>query len=198
MKFVLLLPSKDVLAERLNYDPETGKLFWKHAPRTMFKTDAGWRQFNHRRAGKEAGHKHLKKGGGRHAIIIRGKFGGVDSWFVAHRVIYALMGVDVPDAMEIDHKNRDPWDNRWENLRIATPSQNVVNRVGGKRESEESKKLPKGVSMQAGRYKAQISIRGERKRHIGMYATPEEAAEAYKAAAMPHHGEFFCQPTGRS
>lgn len=166
----------------------------------MFKTDGAWKRFNKLCAGHIAGHKHRQCRGARDpaAIVIRGVFGGVDSWFVAHRVIYALMGVDVPEGMEIDHKNRDPWDNRWENLRIATPSQNSYNALKTDRaRTEAGRGLPKGVSPQAGRFKAQICINGK-KRHIGMYATPEEAAEAYKAAAMPHHGEFFCQPTGRS
>lgn len=193
MRIFLDMPPRGILLERLSYDQESGKLFWKVAPRSVFRTDGAWKRFNSTRAGNEAGHKHSHRNGERHAIVIRGTFSGEDCWFVAHRIIYAMMGVEVPAGMEIDHKNRDPWDNRWDNLRIATPTQNSFNSLKGSRSrTEAGKGLPKGVSPQAGRFKAQICINGK-KRHIGMYATPEEAAQAYRAAAMPQHGEFFCQ-----
>lgn len=40
---------------------------------------------------------------------------------------------------------------------------------------------PTGVSLVAGRYKAQVSINGRRK-HLGYFDTPEAAHAAYKAA----------------
>lgn len=43
--------------------------------------------------------------------------------------------------------------------------------------------LPTGISLVAGRYKAQVSIEGRRK-HIGYFDTPEAAHEAYKAAKL--------------
>lgn len=97
------------------------------------------------------------------------------------------MGVEIPDGFEIDHKDCDPWNNAWTNLRLATCSQNMANKGGGKRPSGMT--LPKGVSWQAGKYKAQICVRGK-KRHIGMYFTPEEAALAYAKEAITAQGEF--------
>lgn len=198
MKKCLPLPTASVLSERLNYDPETGKLFWKHSARHHFKTDGAWKRFNNRKAGGEAGHKHRQKNGDPHAVVIRLNLYGKDMWLLAHRIIHRLMGVEIPEGMEVDHRNRNPWDNRWENLRIATQSQNLCNtdsrRVGA---DGKPRSLPKGVSIQLGRYKAQIVLNGK-KRHIGMYSTPEEAAAAYRGKAESSHGEFFCQESGLS
>jgi hypothetical protein len=55
--------------------------------------------------------------------------------------------------------------------------------------------LPKGVRRDRGRFRAEISI--DRKRtNIGTFDTPEEAADAYRAAAIEHHGEFACNEEG--
>jgi hypothetical protein len=46
----------------------------------------------------------------------------------ANRVIYFLMTGEWPlAAMLIHHRNRDPSDNRWANLRLCTPSENNCN-----------------------------------------------------------------------
>ncbi len=115
MKRVLQLPSKEVLSERLNYDPETGKLFWKHADGKHFKTERGCKVFNAQCAGQEAGHKHLQDNGSPHAVVIRITVQKKGMWLLAHRVAYQLMGVDIPEGMEIDHKDCDPWNNSWGN-----------------------------------------------------------------------------------
>ena len=39
------------------------------------------------------------------------------------------MNGDIPDGMEIDHINRDRYDNRIENLRLVTKSQNSLNKT---------------------------------------------------------------------
>lgn len=46
--------------------------------------------------------------------------------YLAHRIAFALMLGRWP-LDQVDHVNMDRADNRWANLREATPSQNVVN-----------------------------------------------------------------------
>lgn len=189
MKQTLKLPSQEALSRLLTYDPLTGQLFWKERKREDCTSSRRWLHFNRTRAGKEAGHKHIQSSGKPHAIVLRFMCDGKDNWFLAHRVIYALMGVDIPEGMMIDHKNCNPFDNRWENLRLATASQNCANSRGIKRTKMENFGLPKGVTMWGKRYKVQIHRDGK-KRHVGVYSTAAEASAAYLEEATKEHGEF--------
>lgn len=86
-----------------------------------------------------------------------------------------------------DHINGNGLDNRRENLRLATRSQNSINR--GKQSNNKSGY--KGVSWNKRdkRWTAQITIN----KHIinlGGFDTPEQAYEAYKEAAKQYHGTF--------
>lgn len=46
----------------------------------------------------------------------------------AHRWAYIYMVGDIPDGYDIDHINRNRLDTRWDNLRLATRSENNFNR----------------------------------------------------------------------
>ena len=89
----------------------------------------------------------------------------------------------------VDHINRDHYDNRLVNLRLATASQNQQNQAG------YAINHPKGVVWQGGNrkkpWKAHIRVdRGQR--YLGHFATVEEAHAAYREAALKYHGEFVC------
>lgn len=84
----------------------------------------------------------------------------------------------------VDHINIDHRDNRIENLREATRSQNSHNQK--KREGQSSTYI--GVHMRpSGRWRAQMVCKG--KRHsLGTYSTAEEAAKAYNVKAKELFG----------
>jgi hypothetical protein len=89
---------------------------------------------------------------------------------------------------ETDHINRNKLDNRRGNLRRATHSQNMCNRVVKSR-------LPKsgyrGVVWRVARGKWSACINVKRKEHfLGYFADKEDAARAYDDAARRLHGEF--------
>lgn len=84
----------------------------------------------------------------------------------------------------VDHVNGDQRDNRRANLRYADASQNQGNqrRVRGQ--------VPyKGVCRSGRRYRAQITVHGQ-KYHLGSYADPKDAARAYWWAARRAFGAF--------
>lgn len=85
----------------------------------------------------------------------------------------------------VDHINHNGLDNRRANLRPATASQNGANarpRAGGTSQF-------KGVCWRPryGKWQARIGRAG---RNLGSFATEEEAARAYDAAARELWGEF--------
>jgi hypothetical protein len=85
----------------------------------------------------------------------------------------------------IDHRDGDATNNRWINLRRATPSQNIAN----SRRPRHNTSGYKGVSLCRGRWRAVICNNG-RLVYLGTFATPEAAHAAYVAAASKLFGEF--------
>lgn len=84
---------------------------------------------------------------------------------------------------------RDSWgrlNNRWSNIRPATPSENKCNRRPVKGACPY-----RGVYFvkRLARYGAQIKKNGEW-RWLGLHETPEAAARAYDSAALQLHGKF--------
>lgn len=87
----------------------------------------------------------------------------------------------------VDHRNGDRLDNRRSNLRPATRSQNLCN-SGKKRHNTSGFK---GASWHRENQLWEASIRKDGKRRtLGYFPTPEEAARAYDAAALQLHGQF--------
>ena len=108
--------------------------------------------------------------------------------YVTARVIWCIHYNEwPPENLIVEHRNRIHGDNRIENLRLATYTQNAQNKAG-------YAGLPKGVYKRnriSLPWAARIHINGIPK-ELGSYATMEEAAKAYQQAALEHHGEFAC------
>lgn len=103
-----------------------------------------------------------------------------------HRVVWALHHGRWPVG-PLDHINGNPSDNRIENLREATPSQNGANkRLDGRKTNISGHR---GVTISGNRFKADIRICGARI-HLGRFDTLEEAGAAYREATLKYFGEF--------
>ena len=159
------LPSQDRLRELLDYEPLTGALVWKtHQRRTDY-------------IGKPAGNT---TPAGRRSICI-----DFENYQV-HRIIWMWMTGDDPADKQVDHIDRNPLNNSWDNLRLATHSQNMTNC-----KSKSRSGLPKGVRKQTLSDRFTSTIRKDGKvYYLGTFDTPEEAHQAYKTAANDLHGEF--------
>lgn len=87
----------------------------------------------------------------------------------------------------VDHVNGNGLDNRRVNLRIATRTQNAMNKSSLANTSSQYK----GVSWkkEMGRWVAQITSK-KRRLHIGYFADEVAAAHAYDRIARQLYGEF--------
>ena len=101
-----------------------------------------------------------------------------------HRLI-----MDCPQGMVVDHINHDTLDNRKENLRVVTKTQNNKNRSI----SKNNKSGYKGVcwSKRAKKWMASITNDGVQI-HIGYFHCADEAYKAYCAESGRLHGEHGC------
>jgi hypothetical protein len=88
------------------------------------------------------------------------------------------------DGLTVDHKNRNPLDNRRANLRFATRQQNSRNRIKRNRLG-----IP-GVTREGPRFLAGISLDKNKKVRLGVFDTAEEAGAVYRQANLKHFGEF--------
>jgi hypothetical protein len=105
--------------------------------------------------------------------------------YAAHQIVYAIHHGYIPK--EIDHINKVKTDNRIENLRECTSSQNKGN-IGL---LSSNRTGYRGVSLnkKTGFYHAQIKLNG-RQTYLGRFKDPEDAAKVYNSAARDHFGDF--------
>jgi hypothetical protein len=106
-----------------------------------------------------------------------------------HRLIWMYVYGEMPNGM-LDHINRIKSDNRIENLRIVSFSENRQN-IG---KLSNNKSGFKGVWFHKVNKNWCASISVDKKNcHIGSFATKEEAYEAYKTYAEKLHKYNFLQ-----
>ena len=122
--------SKDLLNGLFEY--KDGKLFHKPRSAEMFANGVvGAKRHNARLAGKQAGH--VEKASGYVRVGVKGVERGTYKSLLGHRVVWQMVYGEIPSGMEIDHINGNRSDNRIENLRIVTPTENARNHGISKR-----------------------------------------------------------------
>ena len=160
-----LLPYYEKAKELLNYNPETGELTWNKtvSSRAVKGSVAG-----------------SDKGNGYKRIKINNKS------ILAHRFVWFIHHGELPHI--IDHIDGNPSNNRIENLRQCSQSENGINRT----KQKNNKSGFKGVSRvtKRNKWKAKIGHKGKAI-HLGLFDCPKEASRAYEAKARELFGEFY-------
>lgn len=157
--------------ELLLYDPETGALTWRTARGCRLGALAGTRTVD--------GYTQVE-------IDYR--------LYRAHRVIWLMQTGKWPKQL-LDHRNGMRADNRWKNLREATPLQNARNRRPGKDNSSGTVGVSFVSSLQ--RWEAYIGL-NNRCLSLGRFVDKEKAISARRQAEQHHFGEFAANPEGRA
>lgn len=179
-----ILPTPEELRQLLRYEPETGKLYWKERPASMFKTSdrrgPEWaaNMWNARYAGKEAFTARETQGY---------LCGGINrKVYKAHRVAWAIHHGSWPSEF-IDHINMLRDDNRLENLREATRSENSMNR--GRQVNSTSGH--KGVYWHktSKKWMARARLHGK-SYYLGFFDEKQDAIDAYRRHIHQIHGDY--------
>lgn len=156
--------SQELLKQLFTY--KKGFLYWKvKRPKSQI--------------GKKAGFLNKRKSGDRYMIKINGKS------YLNSRLIFLYHHNWLPEM--VDHKKHNTLDDRIENLRPATRSQNLINRTSSK--NSTSKYLGVSFHKLANKWCANIFI-DKKLKHLGYFIIEMEAALAYNEAAKIHFGEF--------
>ena len=159
------LLSCEQLRDVLSYCTETGIFTWKQS-RTPVK------------AGQQAGGI---SGSGYRRIVIDGRA------YQASHLAWLYVHGKWPPAVEMDHKDGDTLNDRIDNLRPATSSQNSANT----RKPITNTSGYKGVTWnrRVGKWQSQIKV-GGRSIYLGIYGNAEDAHAAYVAISRELRGDF--------
>ena len=151
------LPPIDSVLEVLKYDPDTGVLTWRRNEKVPKRV-----------RGKVAGS--FSKDGYRQISIH-------NIGYPAHRLAWLISEGKDPFGLQVDHINGIKDDNRRENLRVVTRSEN-----------QHNQRRAKGYSFHKryNKWRAKIKLNGK-EHHIGYYTTEEEARTAYIEAKAKFH-----------
>jgi len=153
------------LKEVLDYNPDTGVFTWKKTvnSRAVIGSVAGHQDYN----------VYIQ------ISIYRKKYR-------AHRLAFLYMTGEWPKEL-VDHINQIKDDNRWINLREATVSENNIN----SKKPKNNKSGYRGVHWDTTRSKWVAMIKYKyKKMNLGAYVNIEDAAAAYKKAALELYGKF--------
>jgi len=152
------------LLQLVTYDPGTGVFNWRERPKFRRKNRA--------------------LGCNDRGYIVIGIQGG---HYLAHRLAWFYVTGEWPKHF-IDHKDGDPSNNAYANLREATQSQNIANARKLKRGGTSKFKGVYWIKADR-KWSAQIRVAGKLIL-LGRFNDEQAAHEAYMAAARKHFGDF--------
>lgn len=131
-----------------------------------------------------------------HGYVVRGRLKSDDkrhpSNIRLHREIFGLFKRNGTWDITVDHKNQDKLDNRKENLRTCSNSQNLYNKGKESRKKEDSHSIYKGViKHKSGKF--YVSVNKDKKHYsVGLFDEEIVGAKAHDQVAYHLFGEFSC------
>ena len=184
------LPEREMLNSLLDYNEDTGLLYWKARVASLFESgkhsaEHTCNRWNSKFAGKEAftcvGTDGYRKGSINNHL------------YRAHRIIWKMLTGEEPP--EVDHINGTRLDNRKVNLRGVTSTENRRNAA----RHRDTKSPHNGVrKAPQGGWQSYITV-DYKWINLGCYSSLEEAVAARKAGELafgfhPNHGRAAALP----
>ena len=162
----------ELVRKLLHYDEHSGIFTWRSRDRHWFKSDKDFENWNKQWAGGVSGY--IREGVGGYSTLAIKVLG--TRWY-AHRLAFIFMGKSLPT--QVDHLNRNPLDNRWENLAASSAKENMKNTSMFSNNTSGVT----GVIWHKARDKwmARVNL-GGRLKHLGLFTDLEEATEVVRAA----------------
>lgn len=105
-----------------------------------------------------------------------------------HHMIARWMGLEILPGFEVDHKNREPYDNQRDNLRVVTQSINGHNT--GLYTNNTSGVTGVDWHKSSGKWQASIRVQG-RKIYLGLFTSFEDAVAARIAGERRYVGREY-------
>ena len=165
------------------YSHEARGLMWKYPDPSLFSSDKEYKRFLTRWAGKKAGGPSV--GGRGNVTHVTVRINGRS--FSEHRVVWEMLKKPLSYGEWIDHVDRDPTNNRIENLRLCD---NVTNQHNRDAPSNNTSGF-KGVSFSRKMNKWKVATRSKGEYfHRGYFNTRAEAAVAAAKQSLKIHGKF--------
>ena len=161
--------TQERLKELLHYDPDTGDFTWK------YRYDMP-KQWNTRYANKKSGCIHCE---GYIRIRINEKK------YLAHRLAILWMTGKFPKK-QVDHVDGIKDNNKWNNIREATHSENQQNQKKAHKDNKSTGLLGVCFKKIDKKYYSRIYVNNKSK-FLGYFKTAQEAHEAYLKAKRELH-----------
>lgn len=169
-------PSIELLRSLVRY--EDGRVLWNKRSQEHFRRPGFAETWNRKYADRLVGVSIKKRGG---HMTFKVALPDENYEVFVHRAVWALVHGSWP-KYQIDHIDRDPSNNRIENLRDVSGSVNQLNK-------EPAGVVPYlGVRFLRGKYEARIKKDGK-VFQVGTFPTALAAAKARDRAAQMLHGE---------
>ncbi len=174
--------TQTIVRELLDYNPATGVLTWKKRGLRWFldckHPYCYCSRWNSQFAGKEAFKPKVGLKKPRQSFVAKQRI-------FAHRLIWLWMTGALPHLL-VDHKDQNPFNNRWSNLREVTNSQNLRNAKKRKNNTSGVNGVFKNSDQRYRKpYFATINT-DEGGKFLGRFFTLEEATKARKAADLKY------------
>lgn len=181
-----MIESKDLEGIREIFEYKEGHLFWKRRPLSHFPNERSFGMWNTRYASTEAG---TPDGRGYISIMYK------KERFKRHQLVWIYFKGAIPKDQEVDHIDGDKSNDRIDNLRLTSKSENQTNRGKNRNNKSGFKGLRHHKTRWGDYWCARFTFGGESYRSMFPYTEEGRicAIGWLTESKREKQGEFYCE-----